>query len=553
MRPSRFAVFIRDFLFRHKTILIYKLNIPSLYEIKEQPLHQGVIRKGCLSELSAVRKHSAALPWEFSCHRFDGVTDFFIAIVKGQIQHISWIYYQGDPNRFIQLGPRDAEIKYSLTLPEFRGRGLYAQALKAISRHLIQKGFRNIFICVDAANQASIRGIEKAGFVYLTKIRLRKILGVQLSKKYVPKESSPDSIDILEITYKERDLWDRAAVKFNIAHPFNAYAWGGVRAIDGWKSSYIMAKRKGEISGLLLLLIKSIPLTGLSIMYAPRGPVFHPQDQETFRALLSRVLQKARRHRAIFFRIDPNISEENIRKSAIDPFIAAGFVHLDNRWSMWNAPCDVYRTDLSKSHDVQQLFARINAKARTGIRKAKKDGVIIQTGTSLTDIAAFYRIFKQFALKKGFMYRPLEYQKQLFYEYISNGQGALFLSNYKGSLVGGQICIRLGPMCVEMHRCVDYQYHKHRINEALVWEGMKWAKKNGCTWYCQRGEGSPTLAKFKEKFDADIVHLVGYYDLPFRRKLYSYFTLLEFKLLPALVSLVANRLKNLHKVINHFN
>jgi peptidoglycan pentaglycine glycine transferase (the first glycine) len=354
------------------------------------------------------------------------------------------------------------------------------------------------------------------------------------------------SVSVKEVSEVRRAYWDKELSKFELVHPFNAYGWGKVRAADGWASTYLIAERGDSVIGAVMLLTKSIPLTGgLSIMYAPRGPVCEFQDKETLRALLDAILVKAQQNRSIFLRISPNITEERLGNDGKDPFLEAGFIHLKNRWSNWNAPCDVYRTDLSKAANEQQLFARINPKARNGIRRAKKDGVAIQQGITLKELRSFYNVFQKFTVERGFMLRGFEYQKRLFSEYIANSSGVLFLSTYKGSVVGGQICLRLGALCVEMHRCVDDQYRKHRINEALVWEGMKWAKKKGCSWYCQRGYGSPGLAEFKQKFDAKLVHLAGYYDLPLRHTLYSCFTFLEFKLLPILLPLFPKRFKGL--------
>ena len=66
-------------------------------------------------------------------------------------------------------------------------------------------------------------------------------------------------------------------------HPLNAFGWGKVRAVDGWSPTYLMAKKGDSITGAIMLLTKRIPLTGLSIMYAPRGPVFSLDDKETLK------------------------------------------------------------------------------------------------------------------------------------------------------------------------------------------------------------------------------------------------------------------------------
>ena len=356
-------------------------------------------------------------------------------------------------------------------------------------------------------------------------------------------------IKVIEISALERDYWDKEVSRFENVHPFNAFGWGQVRAGDGWEPTYLIAKTGSVVTGAVMVLTKSLPLLGLSIMYAPRGPLFYPGDRETLEKLVKQIRILARKKHTIFFRIDPNISE-NIIPRGKDPFLDAGFIHLKNRWSMWNAPRDVYRTDLTKGQNEDQLFQLISPKARNGVRKSRKEGVIIRQANSIYEAVAFYNIFKKFVAEKGFLSRGFKYQKALWTEYVSVGKGALFLSVYKGEVVGGQVCLIIGPMCVEMHRGVFYKFHKMRINEALVWEGIKWAKQNGCMCYCQRGKASPQLSKFKEKFNAGVVPLLGYYDLVFYPLLYRLFYMAEFEILPRVWPVLMRIRKKLSKLIN---
>ena len=179
---------IRKSLFRDDTIRIYVLRISQIGDMEPCALGEIEIKKGTISELVPIEERFAPVPWEFRCQEYDGVKDFFVAVNPDGIQHISWIYYQSHPNRIISLGPKDAEIKYCLTLPLFRGKGLYPEVLKTIARYLNQRGFCRVFISVNVDNLASIRGIEKSGFVHISEIRLRKIMGIQVSNKYVPPE-----------------------------------------------------------------------------------------------------------------------------------------------------------------------------------------------------------------------------------------------------------------------------------------------------------------------------------------------------------------------------
>jgi len=344
-------------------------------------------------------------------------------------------------------------------------------------------------------------------------------------------------VSVCEIDERDRDYWDNEVSNFETVHPLNAFGWGKVRAIDGWSPTYLLAKRGNSVVGAVMLLTKPIALTGFSIMYAPRGPLFNLGDKETLEALLRRIRHQARKNRAIFLRIDPNITEESILITGADPFLDAGFIHLSNRWTFWNAPRDVYRINLTKFDTEADLFRSIHNKARTCIRKAHKQGLVIKPATEEKYLRIFYSLFRRFTVEKGFMSRSYEYQKTLWDEFITKGNGKLFLAVHDGRIVGGAIRFFFGLKCLAMHIAVPYRYHHLRANDALIWESIRWAKEKECTWFSFRGVGTtPTQERFKRKFGPEIVSLIGYYDLPFYPWLYCLFSFGEFRILPRIWS-----------------
>lgn len=178
------SLFIRS-LFKLERISIYskELDTPINGSTEDSGFANFII-KGNPDELEKARQGTQQPPWEFCSDLYDGVKDFFIYKNNGAIGHISWIYYKNDPNRIIELNDDEGEIKYSLTLPQFRGKGIYPAALIKVQRYLKEHGYKRVYICVEHDNLPSIKGIEKAGFTFITSVNLIKIAGVQLSKKY---------------------------------------------------------------------------------------------------------------------------------------------------------------------------------------------------------------------------------------------------------------------------------------------------------------------------------------------------------------------------------
>ena len=360
-------------------------------------------------------------------------------------------------------------------------------------------------------------------------------------------------MQVEKISDSNREKWDHSVSVFTQSHPFNSYGWGKVRKIDGWKPHYYMASEGGAVRGMIMVLVKKIPLLGLSIMYAPKGPLCDQQDSETLAAILDCIIREARKYKSIFLRIEPNVVEDKFF-SMNDPFVNKGFHHLEHRWSFWNSPRDVYRIDLTKFSTVEDMFNSLDRDTRRCVRKAKKEGVTIQRARTLGELATFYQIFRQFSADKGFLCRQYRYQEALWKEFIEKANGDLFLAIYKDKIIGGLICLRQHQKCVAMHMGTPPQYNKLQTYYAYVWESIRWAKEKGCHWYSFRGVGTTaTQERFKRKFGPRVVSLAGYYDLPFKPILYRIFKFVEFQLLPKVYRTIMLLRKNFYNSIERLS
>jgi lipid II:glycine glycyltransferase (peptidoglycan interpeptide bridge formation enzyme) len=281
------------------------------------------------------------------------------------------------------------------------------------------------------------------------------------------------------------------------------------------------------------MLLKRLGVLQLKIAYAPRGPIFDPNDLDTLNALLAEVKRYAKTNNLIFLRISPNIEKNRISKTS-DVFKKSGFLYLNHTWTFWNAPSRVLRIDLSQFESEHQIFMSFKKNARRAIKRAIKQNITIKEGKSLDDLKKFYRLFRQFSVDRGFIARSYEYQRGLFDKYIKNDRGTFLLAYKKNQIIAGYINIYFNKFCAGMHGAYDSNFRKYNANELLEWESIKHAYLKGCWWYSFRGMG-PTKShdQFKLKFNPQIVSLAGYYDYPFIKPVYYLFYFLEFFVLPA--------------------
>ncbi len=96
---------------------------------------------------------------------------------EGKIAHTSYVIPKC--GKFPFLKKNDHEIGPCYTAPEFRGRGIYPDVIRFICARFSELA-GVFYMIVDEGNTSSIRGIEKAGFVCIGKVRKTRIL-----KRYV--------------------------------------------------------------------------------------------------------------------------------------------------------------------------------------------------------------------------------------------------------------------------------------------------------------------------------------------------------------------------------
>ena len=105
----------------------------------------------------------------------------YYAYVGGRCAHRSWLVRGPATMRLWgrygawPVGAEEAYVHYCETSAEARGLGLYPAVLGHIARETV--GLRSLYIATEQDNQASRRGIEKAGFVEIAHVTVRVAFG----------------------------------------------------------------------------------------------------------------------------------------------------------------------------------------------------------------------------------------------------------------------------------------------------------------------------------------------------------------------------------------
>lgn len=109
--------------------------------------------------------------------------DGFALMREGVPVHFAWVtefeaFYMAEIGQHLRSPGEGAKLVFDCWTPvSMRGRGYYVQTLAPLSASLRQDS-RSVWIFGAATNQASLRGIRKAGFEHRFTLRRRRVLGL---------------------------------------------------------------------------------------------------------------------------------------------------------------------------------------------------------------------------------------------------------------------------------------------------------------------------------------------------------------------------------------
>ncbi len=100
--------------------------------------------------------------------------------------------------------------------------------------------------------------------------------------------------------------WDALIARLPNPHLLQTWEWGQVKASYGWQPSPFTWD---EAAAMLLKrqVLRRAFAARLSLLYAPKGPVFDATDDATCRMVLDGLQAHARQQGAILLKIDPDV------------------------------------------------------------------------------------------------------------------------------------------------------------------------------------------------------------------------------------------------------
>lgn len=315
---------------------------------------------------------------------------------------------------------------------------------------------------------------------------------------------------IKEVGIRQRRSFDKLA-----AQPLQSWAWGEFREKTGVTVLRLGRYQKGRLVETAQVTIHPIPHLPWKIGYWPKGVV-------PSKLMVEAIKKELRKRSAIMVKLEPNILAKDGALKMANFKGRLGMVKgrpLFTRWSFW--------LDLTKSES--ELLAGMKQKTRYNTRLAEKKGVRVYEDNSQAAFEEYWKLTEETTKRQGFYAHTKNYHQLMFATLQPAGIAHLFKAEHEGKILAIWIIFILNEIMYYPYGASTRDEKNVFGSNLLMWEVIKFGKKNGCKLFDLWGSPGPNpkptdrwfgFHRFKEGYGAKLVEFVGTYDLVINPLLY---------------------------------
>ena len=334
----------------------------------------------------------------------------------------------------------------------------------------------------------------------------------------------------------DRDLWNAALRELPAAHVLQTWEWGAFKQREtGWSPERLLFSDPGGAAAAAasILTRRAGPLR---VMYVPKGPALEYGDPAPLDEVLDHLETLARRRRAVWLKIDPDvIAGTGVPGSAGagpalpgTPIIAddpagRGVVGiLRARGWRFSASQVQFRNTitLDLTRDEEAILAGMSQSTRRKVRAGPKQGVTVRVADSPADLQTLYDLYTVTGARQGFLIRPSDYYREAWARFFEAGLAVAFLAEWEGRALAGLVLFHFGSKAWYFYGMSSNDERQRMPTYLLQWEAMRWAKAHGYATYDFWGapddfrDDDPMwgVYRFKEGFGGTVVRHIGAWD-----------------------------------------
>jgi lipid II:glycine glycyltransferase (peptidoglycan interpeptide bridge formation enzyme) len=262
------------------------------------------------------------------------------------------------------------------------------------------------------------------------------------------------------------ESWDREVIALD-GSLLQSWRWGAFKERHNWMVERIRVEVAGE-TGLAQVLVRRVG--PLSIAYIPRGPVLPPNPGPGLvPALFEAVDAACARYRAVQLIVEP---DRPLPRAALKQI---GFLPGPE-------PFQPVRSVKVTLADDDGLLARMRRDTRANVRRAQREGVVIERAQSdPVTVDRFYSLLRETAARNAFDIHDIGYYRDVLHQFEDD---ALLTFARVGDVDAvGLIAVCHGGEATYLYGGSSAQHRVRGAAALLQLDAMRWGWERGCCRY----------------------------------------------------------------------
>ena len=298
------------------------------------------------------------------------------------------------------------------------------------------------------------------------------------------------------------------------------WAWAEIAAFDGQPQRRYLLEEDGAV--VAIVAAQERPLfRGRTFWYVPHGPVLDYRDPAAasrLRAVLIGLREVAHQHGAIAVKLEPRLEAGGAELAAFD---RRGLRRLPET-------LQVGQTRLVELADDESLLAGFDKDTRYSVRRAEREGVVVETADSPDETAAIdalHGLVEETQRRAGFPMPPLDRYRVAWRALAGAGRAVILEARHEGQLLASGMVVIEGDRSFYLFsgsRREERGEPKRYASYALQWAMMRLARDRGVRLHDLWGVAPPGagpdhawhgVGLFKKGFGGREVVWAGSWDL----------------------------------------
>ncbi len=328
----------------------------------------------------------------------------------------------------------------------------------------------------------------------------------------------------------DRAAWNETLRGLPCAHVLQSWEWGEFKQREtGWTPERI-AFRDDAGATVAAASVLTRRVGPLRVVYVPKGPALDYGNPARAAAVLDWLEGLARRRRAVWLKIDPDVAagtglpggDDPDRPPQDDPTGQRVIETLRERGWRFSASQVQFRNTitLDLTQDEDTLLMAMSQGTRRKVRTGPKKGVTARRTESEADLQTLYDLYRVTGERQGFLVRPPEYYREAWARFMAAGLATAFLAEWEGQALAGLVLFHFGPKAWYFYGMSSNEERNRMPTYLLQWEAIRWARAAGYRVYDFWGapdtfsEDDPMwgVYRFKDGFGGQVVRHIGAWD-----------------------------------------